>query len=146
MEPPCFTASNACRFYQTREIIWEMRDWGFFVAFDGDRAVGWAVVATRTPNMNMLEGRDDLAVLWDIRIHSHWRQRGVGTRLFRATDWARRQNCRQLKIETQNVIVPACRFYAARGCRLGGVVPGYHAYPPQFYHEYMLLWYLDLLI
>lgn len=124
---------------------WDTSHWGFFAAFDGDAPVGWAVVATRTPNMNVLEGRADLAVLWDIRIHQEWRRRGIGTRLFnRAADSARRQDCRQLKIETQNVNVPACRFYAARGCRLGGIVPGCHAYPPSFHHEYTLLWYLEL--
>ena len=29
-----------------------------------------------------------------------------------------RHGCRDLKVETQNINVAACRFYAARGCRL----------------------------
>ncbi len=124
---------------------WDTSNWGFFAAIDGPRTVGWAAVAVRTPGMTMLEGRDDLAVLWDIRVHPDWRRRGIGGQLFQsATRWARQQGCRQFKIETQNVNVPACRFYAAHSCRLGGIIPGPHAYPPELHHEYMLLWYLDL--
>ena len=38
------------------------------MAFDGDRPVGGAAVAARTVGINMLTDRDDLAVLWDIRV------------------------------------------------------------------------------
>ena len=56
---------------------------------------------------------------------------------------ARQRNCTELKIETQNVNVRACRFYAGRGCRLGAVIRD--AYPqPAGEKETMLLWYLDL--
>ena len=90
----------------------------------------------------MLEGRDDFAVLWDIRVQSDRRGRGVGTALFqRAVSWARERRCRQLKLETQNINVPACRFYANQGCRLGGVHPGVYT---DFPNEVQLLWYLDL--
>jgi hypothetical protein len=49
-----------------------------------------------------------------------------------------------MKVETQNVNVPACRFYAAMGCTLGAV--NLHAYAghPKVGHEVMLLWYYDL--
>lgn len=124
---------------------WDTSHWVFFAAFDGERPVGWAVIATRTPGMDMLEGRDDLAVLWDFRVHPDRRRAGIGAALFdRSARWAREHGCRQLKIETQNTNVAACRFYAAQGCRLGGIVPGAHAYPPGLHHEYMLLWYLEL--
>ena len=36
-----------------------------------------------------------------------------------AEEWALARGCGQLKVETQNVNVPACRFYAAQGCELG---------------------------
>ena len=43
----------------------------------------------------------------------------MGRALFeRAVQWAMRHGCRDLKVETQNINVAACRFYAARGCRL----------------------------
>ena len=119
--------------------------WGFFQALDAGRPVGGAVVAFDTPSLHVLAGRTDLAVLWDIRVHPDWRGRGVGTCLFRhAADWARTQGCRQLKIETQNVNVPACRFYAARGCRLAAIDRLGYAGDPRVAHEAMLVWCLDL--
>jgi GNAT superfamily N-acetyltransferase len=118
--------------------------WGFFLALDGTRPVGGAAVAWNTPDLLMLEGVTDLAVLWDIRVHPEHQRRGIGAALLkRAADWARGRKCSRLKIETQNVNVPACRFYASQGCRLGAIAR--HCYhEPQLAHEVMLLWYLDL--
>lgn len=53
------------------------RPLGVLSAFDGPSRVGGAVVAWRTPGADMLEGRDDLAVLWDIRVHPEYRGRGI---------------------------------------------------------------------
>ena len=92
----------------------------------------------------MLEGRDDLAVLWDIRVSPKHRGQGIGRRLMdRVASWARVRQCRWLKIETQNTNVPVCRFYASCGCRLGGIHPGAYTDLPD---EVMLLWYLDLAV
>ena len=99
-------------------------------------------MAWNTPGVDMLEGRRDLAVLWDIRVHRDHRCRGVGTQLFkRAAAWARERGCCFLKIETQNVNVPACRFYAAQGCELGAI--NRHAYA-ECPDEVELVWYVDL--
>ncbi len=122
----------------------DVSNWGFFLAFDGTRPVGGATVAYRTPNVWMLDGRDDLAVLWDLRVHPDYRGQGVGTGLFqRVVDWARARDCRQLKIETQNINVRACRFYAAMGCHLGAI-NRYGYQDPRVAGEVMLFWYLDL--
>ncbi len=122
----------------------DVSNWAFFIAFEDDRPVGAATVAFNTPNVDMLEGRTDLAVLWDFRVHPDRRGRGIGTALFdRAAEWARERGCREMKIETQNINVRACRFYAARGCRLGAIVQGAYT-DPAIAHEAMLLWYLDL--
>ena len=43
---------------------WDLSNWAFFMAFDNERPVGGATVASRTENVNMLDNRDDLAVLW----------------------------------------------------------------------------------
>ena len=120
-------------------------NWGIFLAYSGPQPVGGAAVAVDTPDLNMLESRRDLAVLWDIRIRPDMRGRGIGRALLRhAADWARQRGHTQLKIETQNVNVPACRFYASQGCTLGAIHRyGYAACPPVA-HEAMLLWYLDL--
>jgi GNAT superfamily N-acetyltransferase len=124
---------------------WERRfdvsRWGVLAAWAGGRRVGGAVIAFDTPGVDMLEGRRDLAVLWDIRVAPEARGKGVGAALFRAAEgWARARGCRQLKVETQNVNVPACRFYARQGCVLTGVDPS--AYPG-LPGEIQLLWYKD---
>jgi GNAT superfamily N-acetyltransferase len=60
-----------------------------------------------------------LAVLWDIRVAPAFRGRGVGRALFEAVEtWVGARGCAELKVETQNINVAACRFYAALGCQL----------------------------
>lgn len=120
----------------------DVSNWGVFMAQIEGRRVGGAVVAFNTPSLMMLEGRDDLAVLWDIRVSPEARGRGVGSALFRAAEaWAKARGCRQLKVETQNINVAACRFYARQGCTLRAV--DHYAYPglPE---EIQLLWYKAL--
>ena len=66
------------------------------------------------------------------------------SRAFEIADWARARGCRQLKVETQNINLPACHFYAAQGCRLGAIHRHAYARHPELAGETMLLWYLDL--
>jgi len=104
--------------------------------------VGGATVTFDTPGLTMLEGRRDLSVLWDIRIASNARGKGIGSALFEKVEaWARAQGCRQLKIETQNVNVRACLFYVRHGCELRVV---HHAAYPGLPEEIQFLWYKDL--
>ncbi len=96
----------------------DVSNWGLIGAHSNGVRVGGAVVAFNTEGVNMLERRKDLAVLWDIRVAPEARGRGVGCALFRAVEaWAAARGCTQLKIETQNINVPACRFYARQGLR-----------------------------
>jgi GNAT superfamily N-acetyltransferase len=120
----------------------DLSHWGLLAARAGRRLVGGAAVAFDTPGLDLLEGRGDLAVLWDIRVSPEARGRGVGRALFSAAEaWARARGCRELKVETQNVNVPACRFYQRQGCVLGAV--NRRAYPG-LPGEIQLLWYKDL--
>ncbi len=57
-------------------------NWGLLAAYDGVDKIGGAVIAFRAPEVDMLEGRDDLAVLWDIRVRPENRSAGVGSALF----------------------------------------------------------------
>ena len=123
----------------------DLSHWGLFLAVEGGQAVGGVAVAMDAPDVHVLERCSDLAVLWDIRVHPEERGRGIGTALFRhAAGWARAQGCHQLKIETRNVNVRACRFYAAQGCTLGSIHRYGYAGCLDVAHETMLLWYLDL--
>lgn len=121
----------------------DLSNWGFFSAFSGPQCVGRAAVARDTSTLEMLEGRTDLALLWDIRVAPLARRHGVGSALFAAVvTWARSRGCLQLKVETQNTNVAACRFYAQEGCVLRTVRRG--AYP-ELPDEVQLLWFKDLL-
>ncbi len=125
---------------------WERRfdlsNWGLLSARFEGRCVGGALVAFNTKGVQMLEDRSDLAVLWDLRVSPEMRRRGVGAALFAAAEqWARDRGCRQLKVETQNINVAACKFYASRGCELGAI----HRFAyPDLPEEVQLLWYKDL--
>jgi GNAT superfamily N-acetyltransferase len=122
--------------------MFDLTNWQLFAAHLGDTRVGGAAVAFDTPGLIMLEGRRDLAVLWDIRVSPQYQRRGIGTALFRAAEtWSRNLGCRHLKIETQNINVPACRFYLRQGCLLGAI----HRFAySEFPEEAQLLWYKDL--
>ncbi len=120
-------------------------NWGFFLAYADEEPVGAAAVAFNTDGVHMLEGRPDLAVLWDIRVHPERRGRGVGKALFRhAADWSRERGCTQMKVETQNVNLRACRFYQKMGCKLGLIHRYGYATIPHVREEVMLCWYLGL--
>ena len=116
----------------------DLSSWAFFSAVSEGQCVGRAAVARDTPTLELREGRPDLALLWDIRVAPTTRRHGVGSALFdAAVEWAAARGCRQLEVETQNINVPACRFYARRGCVLRAVRRD--AYP-ELPHEIQLLW------
>ena len=113
--------------------------WGVLVARADEIRVGGAVIAVDTPGVHMLGGRDDLAVLWDLRVAPEWRGKGIGKALFLAAEsWARRRGKVELKVETQNVNAVACHFYERMGCELRATDP--LAYP-SLPHEVQFLWY-----
>ena len=113
-------------------------NWGLVSAWDRATRVGGAVIAFDAPGLHMLEGRRDLAVVWDIRVAPQSRRSGVGSMVFRAAEaWARARGCVRLDVETQNINVAASRFYARMGCELRRIDP--FAYP-ELPHEVELLW------
>ena len=120
----------------------DVSHWVLIAARRDGASAGGVVIAGQTPGLHMLGGRDDVAVLWDIRVSPRERGAGIGSALFRAAgDWARARGCRWLKIETQNVNVSACRFYQKMGCTLGAI--DRFAYPGQP-AEVQLLWWRAL--
>jgi GNAT superfamily N-acetyltransferase len=120
----------------------DMANWGFFSARSEGAPVGGAVVAWTSPSLEMLEGRTDLGVIWDVRVSPAMRRRGIAAQLFAVAErWARARGCRRLKVETQNINVAACRFYASRGFELGAI----HRFAyPTLPDETQLLWYKGL--
>lgn len=125
---------------------WPMRfdvsKWGLLAAVSGGHRVGGAIIAFDTPGLRMLEGRTDLAVLWDIRVLPGARRKGIGSALFREVErWARSRNCGEVRVETQNTNVTACRFYERQGCVLEVVNRRAYLEMPE---EIQLLWHKRL--
>ncbi|MEM9807444.1 MAG: GNAT family N-acetyltransferase [Cyanobacteria bacterium P01_D01_bin.56] len=117
----------------------DLSNWAIFLASDGVRPVGGCIVAYNTPGVGMLQGRSDLAVLWDIRIAPNYRGRSTGRCLFETSiAWARSCGCVELHVETQNINVPACHFYQSMGCTLLRVVRDAYDKDPD---EHQLIWY-----
>lgn len=115
-------------------------NWAIFMAYDGEIPVGGTVVAAKTPEIRMLDGRDDITVLWDIRVHESYKHQGIGQQLFKlACDWSKKNDYRKMKIECQNTNLPACKFYEKQGAELS--VINENAYGTD---EVMFLWYIAL--
>ena len=127
------------------ESLFNVSTWHFFMAFDGDVPVGALTLAGTTPGLNMLGGRTDACVLWDIRVADGYKHQGIGQHLFdMAVAAAGKDGYRQMIIECQNNNVPACRFYRKQGAVLGKVdTYAYHS-DPDIRDEVQLIWYLEL--
>ncbi len=121
---------------------WDLTNWRLLAAYVGGQRVAGCVLAWKTDGISKLEGRDDLVVMWDLRVHPDYRRNGIGRRLFEAAvKWAKDLRCRELKVETQNINVPACRLYERRGCHLHSINRyAYEAFP----EEVELIWSLVL--
>ncbi|NLF39105.1 GNAT family N-acetyltransferase [bacterium] len=117
---------------------WDISNWGVISAFVRGSRAGGCAIAYDTPGVHKLEGRKDIAAIWDIRVAPRYRGNGIGGRLVdAAVAWAERRGCRMLNVETQNINVPACRFYAKHGFTLGAI--NRHAYS-EFPDEVELIW------
>jgi GNAT superfamily N-acetyltransferase len=120
--------------------------WGIFIALEEDQPLGGAAVALDDPVFPARDLQwDDLAVLWDIRVHPAHKRLGVGRALFQhAAGWTKAQGCGQLGVETDGSNIPACKFYAKMGCELGAVLKYGYSGVPEVAEYPMLLWFLRL--
>lgn len=121
-------------------------NWTLILAAEGDKLIGGATVAWNTNDINLLEGRRDQSVLWDLRVIPDKRREGIGRRLFgAAAEWSRSQGCVRMKIETQNTNVAACHFYASMGATLGDICRYAYQDNPLVANEIQLNWYFNLI-
>jgi len=112
--------------------------WTLISAHSGSRRMGGIIVARDTPGVLMLEGRIDLAILWDLRVAPAGRRRGVATALLQAaSEWAVGQQCTEVKVETQNTNPAACKLYMRSGFILSQVQD--RAYP-ELPDDVRLIW------
>lgn len=120
----------------------DVSQWAILAAHRDRRVVGGAVLAWRTPGLDLLDRRDDRVVVWDLRVAPHARGSGVGRALWEAAErWARARDAREIRVETQDVNAPACHFYAAMGCAPIHVEADVYR---DFPDELQILWHKDL--
>lgn len=101
------------------ENQFDITNWRFYMAFDGDIPVGAMTVVGETEGLNMLYGRKDACVLWDIRVADAYKHNGIGQKLLdMGVVNAKKDGYQQMIIECQNNNVPACKFYHKQGAVL----------------------------
>jgi GNAT superfamily N-acetyltransferase len=117
---------------------WNLSNWWFAAAFlDGVRAGGVALVLDAS-QMDGESARPDEAIVWDLRVAPERRRCGIGRKLVEhAEDHARILGKNWMKVETQDINVPACRFYEKLGYRLRSINPS--AYP-ELPGEVQVIW------
>lgn len=110
--------------------------WQIFSAFVQGVRVGGAIAFV---SHDKASPASPFADLWDLRVAPGCRRTGVASAIFNAVEeWALKNKCATLRIETQHINVAACQFYAHHGCELHLAKPG--AYP-DFPNEIRLIWY-----
>jgi len=103
-----------------------------FAAYMNDVRVGGLIVAPESP---------EVATIYDVRLATDARCIGIGRALMaQAKAWATSEGFEEIHVETQDINVPACQFYAACGFSL--VTVDEHAYPPEL-RETKLIWKYD---
>jgi ribosomal protein S18 acetylase RimI-like enzyme len=138
--------AKATRFSEKFDI----KNWVFFMAFDDEKPIGAVTIVSRTEGIHMLDGRDDMTVLWDIRVADTYKHQGIGQKLFDlAAEWSRNNRFKQMKIECQNNNVPACKFYQKQGAILRKIdeyayIDDDDSKDADSKFEIQFIWYLDL--
>lgn len=111
-------------------------DRAVFVAVSGERPAGFIAVEKSWNN---------LAAIADFAVDRRVRRRQVGRLLMdAAVAWVRDQRMRGIRLETQSNNLPACRFYASYGFRLGGFDRLLYVAIEGVETETALFWYLFL--
>ena len=125
------------------EQMFSLEQFGFFAAYIEERLVGLIALAYNTPGCHMLNQREDMVVIFDIRVHLDYQHQRIGTSLMQAAEqWAKQKQAVLMKVETQNTNVKACHFYASQGYHLGEI--NRYAYTIPLAEEVMLIWYKPL--
>jgi len=127
------------------EEMFDVSNWRFFMAFDGETPVGAMTVAGTTEGMYMLGGRTDACVLWDIRVADAYKHKGIGQKMLdMGIAAARADGYRLMIIECQNNNVTACKFYRKQGAQLSKVDMNAYDSEPEVADEVQFVWHLEL--
>ncbi|MBE7465186.1 MAG: GNAT family N-acetyltransferase [Planctomycetes bacterium] len=111
----------------------DLTEWIFLGAFRDAVRMGCAAAVAGASARELLDHSSDAALLWDLRVDPRTRRSGTGSALLaRVEAWALARGARRLCVETQQINVPAFRFYVRHGFRLIRASPGaYPAFPDE---------------
>ena len=127
------------------ENKFDITNWRFYMAFDGDIPVGAMTIAGKTEGLNMLSGRTDACVLWDIRVADAYKRNGIGKKLLdMGIADAKHDGYCQMIIECQNNNVAACRFYQKQGAVLSKIDMYAYYLDSEVKDEIQFVWYLNM--
>lgn len=127
------------------ERKFDITNWRFYMAFDGEIPVGAMTIAGKTEGLHMLSGRADACVLWDIRVADAYKHNGIGQGLLKmGIAGAKSDGYCQMIIECQNNNVPACRFYQKQGALLSKIDMYAYYSEPEVRDEVQFVWYLNI--
>lgn len=127
------------------EELFDISNWRFYMAFDGETPVAAMTIAGTTEGMNMLGGSTDACVLWDIRVADGYKHMGIGQRLIdTGIAAAKADGYKLMIIECQNNNVTACRFYRKQGALLSKVDMNAYDPEPGLDNEVQFIWHLSL--
>lgn len=127
------------------EKQFDITNWRFYMAFDGEIPVGAMTIAGTTKGLHMLYGRTDACVLWDIRVADAYKHQGIGQKLLdMGIAGAKEKGYHQMIIECQNNNVPACKFYQKQGAVLAKIDMYAYYSDPAIRDEVQFVWYLDI--
>lgn len=127
------------------EEQFDITNWRFYMAFDGNVPVGAMTVVGPTDGLNMLYDREDACVLWDIRVADAYKHQGIGQKLLdMGIAGAKNDRYKQMIIECQSNNVPACRFYHKQGAVLCKIDMYAYYLEPEVKNEIQFVWYLDI--
>lgn len=120
--------------YDYNEYI-ENPDKAIFLAYSDDACVGQIVLKTDWNKYALVE---------DICVSNAARGKGIGTALLqKAITWAKERRLSGLALETQDINLLACRFYAKCGFVIGGVNSMlYKNFEKPWCDEVAIYWYL----
>lgn len=107
-------------------------DKAVYLYYDGDRCMG---------RIKLRANWNGFAVIEEIYVDKDSRGKGIGTVLLRqAVVWAQTNGLIGLMLETQDVNLQACRFYASNQFTIGAVDTQLYARFPTA-HEKAIFWY-----
>ncbi|MFW6298786.1 MAG: GNAT family N-acetyltransferase [Bacillota bacterium] len=96
-----------------------MRNFTMVGIREGGMPVAAMSLVHDNPTVRMLDGRKDVLLIWDLRVHPDYKRKGYGRALIGyARQRAKELGVGHLRLETQNTNPNALEFYLAMGFEL----------------------------